>query len=493
MRSKLRLGATCAAMIGGVLAATGCKGASADVAADVAANVAASGTSSAPAAKGVVNDGRTSHAPVLPARGDTVTGATVRVTYTPATVIIDRTTLESTLREVSDDGATYTFEHPTAALESLREGSVMLLQTYALRKVTAVRRDGAALRVETTPAALTDAISDGSIKWDHDVTFSRGALSTRGETAVSSSPPKVSFGPPLGGGASSWREKVGNFLVPPLNAASSEATTTTGKISDYGYTLTFTPSDDRINIIVEVTQKVPSLELKLTGTGYLQNFANGGDIEISGGSLTTADFSNKRLNGEMTLDWVARTALGTGVADAFILRIPAAFRVPLIIGGIPFSIGIKTAFQIAPALTTKQATAEGTFKVTFNGSEGFTASAGNVTATGSVESDPKVIESSNIFGAGVQGFSAAIQFPKIELGIGAIGTEAVGYVDIVTSAGSITPGELGIKHCNKHTIIVSGKAGAVFSAFGLSLGEVKKPLFDKTIDKTVPEGVNCEP
>lgn len=470
-----------------VLAAGGCKRASADPGARASAHAPAS---AAPAAQ-KSSDGRTSHAPVLPARGDTVVGATVRVTYTPATVIIDRTTLETTLREVSDDGTTYTFDRPSPALASLHEGSVMLLQTYALRKVTAVHRDGPSLRVETTPAALTDAISDGTIKWDHGVTFSRGALSTRGETAVSSTPPKVSFGPAAR--PSNWLDKLGDFLVPRLNAASVEAMTTTGTVGDYGYSLAFTPSDDRINVVVEVTQHVPSLELKLTGTGYLQNFANGGDIEISGGSLTTADFSNKRLNGEMNFAWAARTALGTGVADAFILRIPAAFRVPLIIGGIPFSIGIKTAFQIAPAFTTKQATAEGTFKVTFNGSEGFAMSSGDVTATGNVATESNVKDGSSIFGAGVQGFSAAIQFPKIELGIGAIGTEAVGYVDIVTSAMSITPGELGARHCNKHEIIVSGKVGAMFSAFGMSLGEVKKPLFDKTVDKSVPEGANCEP
>ena len=468
-----------------LLAISGCKHGTADTTTTTTAT-----TSSTESVTQTASDGLTSHAPLLPALGDTVTGATVRVTYTPATVVIDRPTLENTLREVSDDGATYTFEPSNPALESLHEGSVMLLQTYALRKVSSVRHDGSKLLVETTQAALTDAISEGSIKWDHNVTFSTGALSTRGETATSS-PSTVSFAPLRR--APSWLGEVGDFLVTPLNAATPEAMTATGKIADYGYSLAFTPSDDRINIVVEITEKVPSLELKLTGTGYLQNFANGGDIEIAGGSLTTADFSNKRLNGEMKFEWAARTALGTGVSDAFILRIPAAFRIPLIIGGIPFSIGIKTAFQIAPSFTTKQATAEGTFNAKFNGSEGFTINGGNVTATGSVATEPEVVDGSNIFGAGVQGFTAAIQFPKIELGIGAIGTEAVGYVDIVTSAMSITPGELGTRHCNKHEIIVSGKVGAQFSAFGLSLGEVKTPLFDKTVDKTVPEGANCEP
>ena len=33
----------------------------------------------------------------------------------------------------------------------------------------------------------------------------------------------------------------------------------------------------------------------------------------------------------------------------------------------------------------------------------------------------------------------------------------------------------------------------MFSAFGISLGEVKAPLFDKTVNKSVPEGANCEP
>ena len=144
----------------------------------------------------------------------------------------------------------------------------------------------------------------------------------------------------------------------------------------------------------------------------------------------------------MNFTWAARTALGTGVADAFILRIPAAFRVPLIIGGIPFSIGIKTAFQIAPAFTSKQAVAEGSFKATFNGSEGFAMTTGNVSATGTVNADPQVNDESSIFGAGVTGLHGGNSVPEDRTRYGAIGTEAVGYVDIVTSAASITPGEL---------------------------------------------------
>jgi formylglycine-generating enzyme required for sulfatase activity len=86
----------------------------------------------------------------------------------PTTKVIPQETLQ-TLTSVSSDGATFTFSQETPALQALQPGNVMAGGITAstpdgfLKKVTNVTNSGGNIIVQTTQAALTDAIQQGSV------------------------------------------------------------------------------------------------------------------------------------------------------------------------------------------------------------------------------------------------------------------------------------------------------------------------------------------
>ena len=107
---------------------------------------------------------------------DTVVGARVRVTYTPQTVVIDRNAAIRSVRGASWDGATWHFDASEPAVAKLQSGSVMLVWGLALRKVTAVERQGDEIVVRSEPAALSDALQDADIHWNAPAHVLQGSM-----------------------------------------------------------------------------------------------------------------------------------------------------------------------------------------------------------------------------------------------------------------------------------------------------------------------------
>lgn len=100
----------------------------------------------------------------------------------PGVVDVDAATVDAALRDMTDDGATFTFDAAAPGMDALQPGAVVLIWGLALRKIVSVDMQGAtavvytdpAAVVYTDPAALTDAIQDGTIKWDQSIDFTTG-------------------------------------------------------------------------------------------------------------------------------------------------------------------------------------------------------------------------------------------------------------------------------------------------------------------------------
>ena len=110
---------------------------------------------------------------------DTVKGATFDVTWAPGTVTLDRETTIRSLRGVSEDGGTIRFDGSEGKLKDVKPGVVLLVWGIALRKVSAVDREGDTLIVQTEPVALADAIVKGTIAWSVDAINTQQAFVTR--------------------------------------------------------------------------------------------------------------------------------------------------------------------------------------------------------------------------------------------------------------------------------------------------------------------------
>lgn len=101
---------------------------------------------------------------------------TTGVHYTSRTVIVD----PAVVRRISGNGADYTLT-ADARTARLVPGRVLLVPGSVLRRIVSVHRSGGVLSVRSAPAAVTDALAAGELRWTTPVEFSTGrAYATAG-------------------------------------------------------------------------------------------------------------------------------------------------------------------------------------------------------------------------------------------------------------------------------------------------------------------------
>ena len=65
------------------------------------------------------------------------------------------------------------------------------------------------------------------------------------------------------------------------------------------------------------------------------------------------------------------SSFGLGKNGGFVLKLPGELEVPFAIGGIPFFLGIKTAFFVTVGFSNKNQSISGSYAVDYNGDAGF--------------------------------------------------------------------------------------------------------------------------
>jgi hypothetical protein len=111
-------------------------------------------------------------------------GSTFKVKYNPNTRIVPQSSARSVVRAVNKDRRTFALDASNPQLQDLKPGNVILLSGIAVRKVTAVKAATHTLIVSTTQAKLTDAITDGIIKWKYPIQFWKLAVARRDASAT---------------------------------------------------------------------------------------------------------------------------------------------------------------------------------------------------------------------------------------------------------------------------------------------------------------------
>ena len=432
------------------------------------------------------------------------------VTYKPGVVVVDQATVGAALRDMSDDGATFTFDASAAGLDGLKPGAVVLVWGLALRKITSVDAQGTTLVVQTDPAALTDAIQDGTIKWDQAIDFTTGGS---GNFVVSGGGPVLDdAGSADDGGVLNDAAAVDDAgaldAAAPRRAGTRPPLTTlgftvglkpgeeslSGKIDGYDYKLTFKPSPGRLEVDAEVTKKTSGIELQITAKGFVNKFRTNADIAIAGGETTSASVQNTGLVGEVDLSFTAGKPTNAQSSEDVILKIPFSFKIPIPMpGGFPAFVQITANVAVVLALTSTNASAVGNYVVPFHGAAGFATVGGasDSTASGDMQSDPKIGDGTTTTSLGVSAMGVVVGFPHVGVGIGISELQTMAYVSEVVAAQMKTPGELGLKHCQAHSLSLSTNVGATANVFGLSFSSKPKQVYTKSVDVTLPTGVDC--
>jgi hypothetical protein len=403
--------------------------------------------------------------------------ATGSVTLTPETVVVDEATGDAALRGVSEDGRSFRFDPALAAVRTAAPGSILLLRGRAFGRVTAVRDEGGDLVVDTEPATLTDLVQDGTLEWDGAVDITRGTILVDGGASVTA----TQVGPVVSLAFQNADEPPPSFTYSgTLDGA-------------YGFDVKFTPAPGRINLDVTIKKSADApLSVVVQGEGFVELPLASGSLSVSNRVLDRFEL-DAPVRGELTFKWSAMSKVPGANVEDLVLRLPVKYAIPFAVYGIPMFLELSAAFVITPVFTSKDAFSTAAFKVTYDGNEGFTFISQSISPRGQMDAGPSIVEAW-ILGLAVQGFTAAIQFPKLSLGVGSASVlNLAAYVDVVTSGMTLTPGALGLRRCQLYELIVSGSAGLTGKMFGLSVPLARTNLFEKRIKETNPPGVNCDP
>ncbi len=422
--------------------------------------------------------------PVLDTPGTHAVG----IQYSPRTVVVPAAVVTATLRSVSPDGSTFTFSSPTGALARLKQGSVMFLQGTAVRLVNSVARQPTGLVVQTLPAPLTDLITNGTISWDTPVNFANGfALQGSGVPLEAARRPAATApeGAPAG-------------LVPVaarfgLDALGARGVTFKGKTESYDYSIAFKREGSAVSITITFSKSSP-VDVSATVTGTLDNFTTEGGIAVHQGHLGSAKVGMNGLKGQFTLAYELKpvTAFGLGSSGGIKITLPGELTVPFYIGGIPFFLGIKTAFFVSVGFSNKNQSISGSYTVNYDGNAGFTTSSSGVTsATGAVQGIGKVLlDQANAILSGPISLVLGAQIPQLELGLGVKGLSVAGYVDLVADTALQVGGGLGASTggCDARDLKVVASAGAEAKFFGFSATTGSTTLYSQDFLASYPPG-----
>jgi hypothetical protein len=398
------------------------------------------------------------------------------VTYTPETVLFSPKAVASSLKKVSADGVTYTFDASSSDAKKLHAGSVMLLSDLALARVTSATPTGDLLVVQTEPAALTDAIANGRIEATKRVDFA----------ALQSAylKPPEGFWPHV---PTVYAQTGGTpFSAGPLKLSMT--------IDPFSYSIAFTPAAGQVNVEMSISDSTANLLFK--ATGYMKNYDSIMNIAISNQKVTKLDFDNSGLDCDLTITWSAASAVAGPMNKISswtekLKEYPGlknlAATLPFAIGPIPFTLKFTTGIIFTPAFTSKNTLMTGSIKVHYSGSAGFTVDRGTTQPTGTITEPNQKGPLSQIMSLGPIGFMVGVEFPRIELGmgLGLVTFSPAAFLSPVSSLGIVYGGPAAMLPCETHILDVTVNAGitaksTVWSFFGAAAKlEFSKQVYKK--------------
>ena len=310
------------------------------------------------------------------------------------------------IRSISSDNTTFVFDPSDDAASKLHEGSILFVPGIAMRKVDVATRQENNLVVVTEDAPLLEALKDANIKWSAPVNFAAVARASAIIPQNQAPEAPLTLSDQILGGLS------GTVY------ADSGGLSLSGEDDGWAYTVKASPLPDKLNLDLDVSRKYNGLVVKVTGSGYVQNFETAATIMIKDSQLKYFDYQNKNLNGQVNFGWeAAKDEAGVEAAEQKI-KLPSSFSIPLPIGGLPFSLEVSEALLLHPAFTGGKEVARGRFNVAYNGVQGFSINQGNVNQEGQGNAEGSIVDNFSLSPIAPVGFVAAVAMPRIELKLG---------------------------------------------------------------------------
>lgn len=363
------------------------------------------------------------------------------------------------LTSISADGSTFKFSVRTGNIAKLRPGKVLLIPGVAVRDVVKVTNKNQGLVAQTAPAALTDLVWSGQISWSTPVNYASALVTSKS-------------------------------TVSPQTLGQSPSLTLKGKVEGYEYSMKFTLGGPNVQVTIELTRSQP-VNLTAAVQGTLNNFVSKGAIQVSKGQVKSSAVSEKGLSGRFTLSYEVKAASGLGTGGQYLLSLPGELRIPIIVDGIPFFIGLKVSYFVGVGFSQKNQAISGSYTINYSGSSGFSFASDGVTSpSGAVKEVAKILlDKANAVSNGPISLVIGAQVPRIEFGLGVKGASAGAYVNLVASTAVKVGGQGGSTGgCDARALTVEATTGVEARIFGLGISTSPFTLYNKEIQLSYPKG-----
>lgn len=308
------------------------------------------------------------------------------VTLDENTVFIDSLEVASLIR-IDATNYIFYFKSSEPDIANLEEDDILLIYGVALRRVTKVTRDGDETRVETDYASLNEAISEGQIGWNKEISFKNGIV------------PVV-------------RMKGENITCTGSNSDSCDFDFEYG---DFTYSIAFVFTDEKMDVAFKITKDdVDTIPATFTATGSMDNFFSKTEMEFNNGKLKRFGHNNADMKGDFTIGLkVEESGLDNVTYD-----LPTVlFQYPLMVGPIPVFINVNVLFVISCSVL-EAGSSDVEVQFTYASTTGIKFNGSTVSADASMgDLSMEKIRAESIGSSGATAANFGFAFPRIEIGL----------------------------------------------------------------------------
>lgn len=393
------------------------------------------------------------------------------VAYTPNTVVIDRAIQQSNLIGIAPDG-TYTFSSDTGPLAQLKPGKVMLLEGTDVAMVTGVSTSGGNLIVKTKPAQITDLVKNGHIAFTTPVSFANAIATTDDSATAQGSSASPSASPTFD--STSPESAPSAMLLDAPQPTSTPIFSFEGQLSTRArYRVSFQNQPDGLHYALTVcyglTLSVGTVQTEANplgwGAGHCLSPSSGGgggiglalqmsasgvislenlqvDESIANGALTNSAISFHGAHYTLNLSYaMSEGSVSSPGVHVPVFRIPFGIEFPVEFG-LPWYVKMQMALMIDLGVSSKNSVIAAYSEASATGSGGEQSSCcangqSSVEEPNSTVSGTESAAPVGSISAFAEGFTVALQLPRLGLGLGWPLANIVGFVDAVWATANI--------------------------------------------------------
>ncbi len=319
--------------------------------------------------------------PIPPAGNESIV---YDVTYTDNTVFIDSLDVQSLVRMDKADYIYY-FESSDPKIADLEVNDILLIYGVALRRVSGISQSGGETRVETSYATLNEAIKDGDISWNKEISFRDGVI------------PDV--------------QMKGQQIA--MKSATADGFEFEFPYGDFTYRIKFSFTDKKADVEFEISKDLAGpVTAKFLTKGSIENFYSSTEMKFENGKLTKFRQRNPGMKGELLLNL---TVAGSG-RDEITFDFPVVLlKFPMMAGPIPVTINVKVLFVFNCSVPL-DGSSQVEVKFTYNSTTGINYNGTSVTADATIGDQSMDKNIAQTGASSAIGANFGLAFPRLEIG-----------------------------------------------------------------------------